>query len=211
LREGAALWEANAAVREAEFGNKDVARQEAARALARAQGWGAQTLAALALARADERARAEALADRLAKENSANTALNMYWLPAVRAAVELDGGRADKAIEALRVALPYDVAAPFPLQVATFYPAFVRGESYLATHQGSEAAAEFQKILDHAGICVNFPTGALAQLGLARAYALQGNTSKARVAYQDFLTLWKDADPNIPILVAAKAEYAKLK
>jgi eukaryotic-like serine/threonine-protein kinase len=87
----------------------------------------------------------------------------------------------------------------------------VRGEAYLAAHQGSEAAAEFQKILDHRGIVGNEPIGALAHFGLARAYVLQGDTSKAKAAYQDFLTLWKDADPDIPILIAAKAEYAKLK
>ena len=87
----------------------------------------------------------------------------------------------------------------------------MRGESYLAAHQGGEAAAEFQKILDHRGIVVNGPIGALAHLGLARAYVLQGDTAKAKAAYQDFLTLWKDADPDIPILIAAKAEYAKLQ
>jgi ATP/maltotriose-dependent transcriptional regulator MalT len=91
------------------------------------------------------------------------------------------------------------------------YPVFVRGEAYLAAHQGSEAAAEFQKIINHRGIAVNVPIGALAHLGLARAYVLQGDTAKARAAYQDFLTLWKDADRNIPILIAAKAEYAKLQ
>ena len=91
------------------------------------------------------------------------------------------------------------------------YPVYVRGEAYLAAHQGSEAAAEFQKILDHRGIVLNEPIGALAHLGLARAYVLQGDAMKARPAYQDFLTLWKDADPDIPILIAAKAEYAKLK
>jgi eukaryotic-like serine/threonine-protein kinase len=91
------------------------------------------------------------------------------------------------------------------------YPVFVRGEAYLVAHQGSEAAAEFQKILDHRGIVLNLPIGALAHLQIGRAYALEGDTAKARAAYQDFLTLWKDADPDIPILIAAKAEYAKLK
>ena len=91
------------------------------------------------------------------------------------------------------------------------YPVYVRGEAYLAAHQGSEAAAEFQKILDHRGIVLNEPIGALAHLQIGRAYAMQGDTAKAKAAYQDFLTLWKDADPDIPILIAAKAEYAKLK
>jgi Tfp pilus assembly protein PilF len=91
------------------------------------------------------------------------------------------------------------------------YPVYVRGEAYLAVHQGSEAAAEFQKILDHRGVVLNEPIGALAHLGLARAYAMQGDTAKAKPAYQDFLTLWKDADPDIPVLKQAKAEYANLK
>ena len=91
------------------------------------------------------------------------------------------------------------------------FPVFVRGEAYLAAHKGSEAAAEFQKILDHRGLVLNQPIGALAHLGLGRAYVLQGDTAKARTAYQDFLTLWKDADPDIPILKQAKVEYAKLQ
>jgi eukaryotic-like serine/threonine-protein kinase len=91
------------------------------------------------------------------------------------------------------------------------YPVFVRGEAYLAAHQGKEAASEFQKIIDHRGIVLNSPIGALAHLQIARAYAMQGDTAKAKAAYQDFLTLWKDADPDIPILITAKAEYAKLK
>ena len=116
-----------------------------------------------------------------------------------------------KALEDLVSASPYDLGLPFPLQVGTAYTAFLRGQSYLAAQQGSAAAAEFQKILDHPGVTVNFQTGALAHLYLARAYSLQGDTAKARAAYQDFLTLWKDADPDIPILIAAKSEYAKLQ
>ena len=104
-------------------------------------------------------------------------------------------------------------AAPYELGFIglTLYPVYLRGEAYLAAHQGSAASAEFQKILDHACVVQNGPIGALAHLGLARAYAMQGDTAKAKAAYQDFLTLWKDADPDIPILIAAKAEYAKLQ
>lgn len=102
------------------------------------------------------------------------------------------------------------MASPLPFQLGTVYPVFIRGECYLAEREGSKAAVEFQKILDHPGVYVNFPVGALAHVGLARAYVLQGNTAKARVAYQDFFTLWKDADPDVPILSEAKAEYAKL-
>ena len=111
----------------------------------------------------------------------------------------------------MSTAAPYDLAQPLPFQVGTIYPAFIRGNSYLAAREGSKAAAEFQKILDHPGIYLNFLTGALARLGLARAYAMQGNTAKAKAAYQNFLTLWKDADPDIPVLKQAKAEYAKLQ
>ena len=112
-----------------------------------------------------------------------------------------------KAIEALQVAAPYELGNA---DYVRLYPVYVRGEAYLAAHQGGEAATEFQKILDHRGIVLNEPIGALAHLQLGRAYAMQGDTAKARAAYQDFLTLWKDADPDIPILKQAKAEYAKL-
>jgi tetratricopeptide (TPR) repeat protein len=210
LKYEAALWEANAALREVEFGNREAARKMAAGALAKSPGWDIQSLAAVTFARAGDRKGAEALAGRLAKDNPMNTVLTVYWLPAVRAAIELNAGHADGAIEALRTSSDYDLAEPLPLQLGTLYPPFLRGESYLAAHRGNEAAAEFQKILDHPGIVVNFPTRALAHLGLARGYTLQGDIAKARAAYDDFFALWKDADPDIPILKEAKAEYAKL-
>jgi Tfp pilus assembly protein PilF len=103
------------------------------------------------------------------------------------------------------------LGGPPPIQEGTLYPAYLRGEAYLAAHNSSAAATEFQKFIDHRGIVINFPLGALAHLGLARAYALSGDTAKAKTAYQDFLTLWKEADPDIPILKEAKAEYAKLQ
>ena len=112
-----------------------------------------------------------------------------------------------KAIETLQAAIPYELGS---VGYVTLYPVFVRGEVYLAARHGSEAAVEFQKLLDYRGLLGNSPIGALARLGLARAYVLQGDTVKAHAAYQDFLTLWKDADPDIPILIAAKKEYAKL-
>jgi eukaryotic-like serine/threonine-protein kinase len=118
-----------------------------------------------------------------------------------------------RAIETLQVTAPYELgnANPDPVVGAMMYPVYVRGQAYLLLHQGSAAAAEFQKFLDHRGVVVNCPLGALARLGSARAYALQDDDTKARAAYQDFLTLWKDADPNIPILKQAEAEYAKLR
>jgi predicted Zn-dependent protease len=131
----------------------------------------------------------------------------------MRATIELGRNNADKAIEILQAAIPYELgtSTPAPIVGGTLYPIYVRGQAYLKLRQGKEAAAEFQKILDHRTIVQNFITGALAHLGLARAYALQGDTAKARAAYNDFFTLWKEADPDIPILIAAKSEYAKLK
>ena len=137
--------------------------------------------------------------------------MKIYWLPTLKAAIELGGSNATQAVVALEAALPYDLGGPSPFQLGTMYPAYLRGQAYLMAHKGNEAAAEFQKILDHRGLVVNFPTGALAHLGLARAYAMQGDTAKARATYNDFLALWKDADPDIPILNEAKAEYAKLQ
>jgi tetratricopeptide (TPR) repeat protein len=134
-----------------------------------------------------------------------------YWLPAIRAALELGRGNAQQAIELLKVSSAYDFAAPLPFQSGTMYPAYVRGQAYLKMGQGQQAAAEFQKIVDHRGLVQNFSMGVLSHLGLARAYSLSGDSAKSRTAYQDFFSLWKDADPDIPILKEAKVEYEKLK
>jgi eukaryotic-like serine/threonine-protein kinase len=132
-------------------------------------------------------------------------------LPTIHAAVALRGSDAGKAIEALSATAPYDLGCVLNAMNFNLYPVYERGEAYLAAHQGSEASVEFQKIIDHRGIVLNEPIGVLAHLGLARAYALEDDKAKARTKYQDFLTLWKDADPDIPILKQAKAEYAKLQ
>jgi tetratricopeptide (TPR) repeat protein/tRNA A-37 threonylcarbamoyl transferase component Bud32 len=212
-KETAAMWDVNAALREAEFGNSQQARQQSAEALALASTRELQILAALALARAGDSSRAQTIADDLAKRLPLDTAVSGYWLPTIRAVIEINRNDAAKAIEMLRAAAPYELGGPaaWPDVGGPLYPAYVRGQAYLLLHQGSEAAAEFQKFLDHRGIVMNCPLGALAHLGLARAYALQGEEAKARTAYQDFLALWKDADSDIPILKQAKAEYAKLK
>ncbi len=209
-KETAATWQANAALREAEIGNSEQARRGTAAVLTMSSGIGVQKVAALALARLGDVARAGATAEDLAKSNPANTLLNYYWLTTIRAAIELGHNDPAKAVELLQPAGAYEMGVSLPFQFGTMYPAYVRGEAYLALHQGSQAAAEYQKILEHRGIVLNCLNGALAQLGLARAYAMQGDTAKAKAAYQDFLTLWKDADPDIPILIAAKSEYAKL-
>jgi tetratricopeptide (TPR) repeat protein len=130
------------------------------------------------------------------------------YLPTLRAQLALHRNDFLKAIETLQAAAPYELGN---VDCGTAYPVYIRGEAYLAAHQGSEAAAEFKKILDHRGVIINDPIGALAHLGLGRAYALQGDMAKAHAAYQDFFTLWKNAEPDIPILREGKAEYAKLR
>jgi tetratricopeptide (TPR) repeat protein len=212
-KETSADWEMNAALREAELGDIGQARKETAAALALASTRGIQILAAMALARAGDSDRAQKIAGELQKQNPLNTVINGYWLPTIRAAIEINLKNPAKAIEILQVAAPYELGNPSPQAGvgATMYPVYLRGQAYLLLHQGSAAAAEFQKFLDHRGVVVNCLLGALAHLGLGRAYALTGDSAKARAAYQDFLALWKDADPDVPILKQAKAEYAKLK
>ena len=209
-KETAAWWQANAGLREAEFGNASRARQNALAALALAPGRDVRSLAALALARAGDTAQAQKLAEGLSKDLPQDTMVQGYWLPSIRAAIELDAKDAAKAVEILQTAMSFELGKGDPFLVP-MYPVYLRGQGYLLAHQGKEAAAEFQKMIDHRGIVVNFPLGALTHLGLARAYALQGDTAKAKAAYQDFLTLWKNADPDVPILQQAKAEYAKLQ
>lgn len=209
-KETAAGYEAEAALREAFFGNATEARQRAAAALALSAGRDVQYGAALALA--GDASRVQALADDLGKQFPEDTVVLFNYLPTIHAQLALSRNDSSKVIEALRAAAPYELGSPISGGAFSpaLYPVYVRGEAYLAGHQGSEAAAEFQKILDHRGVVLNEPIGALAHLGLARAYVLQADTTKARAAYQDFFTLWKDADADIPILQQAKAEYAKL-
>jgi eukaryotic-like serine/threonine-protein kinase len=157
----------------------------------------------LALIAREDTARASALADDLKRRFPEDTNVQFNYVPALYAEIAVSRHDIPKAIEALQAAAPYELANGF-------YPAYLRGRAYLAGHRGNEAATEFQKILDHRGIVANHPIGALAHLQIARAYAMQGDTATARAAYQDFLALWKDADPDIPILKQAKSEYAKL-
>jgi tetratricopeptide (TPR) repeat protein len=202
----AAEREADAALREALFGNPAETRERAADALGLSNSWRVQSLAALALAFAGDAERARALADDLANRFPDHTIVQSYEVPTVRAQLALSHDDPAGAIEILQAAVPYELS-----DSGALYPVYVRAEAYLAAHKGNEAAAEFQKIRDHPGIVVNSPIGALAHLGLGRAYALSGDKAMAKSAYQDFLTIWKDADPDIPILKQAKAEYAKLQ
>jgi eukaryotic-like serine/threonine-protein kinase len=208
--ESAADYLAEAALEEAEAGSKSRARRYAAEALALAPGQDVQTLTALALARAGDVTRAQAMAEHLDKEFPLNTLLHSYWLPAIRLALDLDRGKPSNPGPPSEAVALLELGAPPPLHAGTLYPVYLRGQAYLAAGQGGVAAVEFQKILDHPGIVRNFPLGALAHLGLARAYALSKDAAKTRAAYHDFLSLWKDADPDIPILKLARSEYSNL-
>jgi tetratricopeptide (TPR) repeat protein len=211
-----ALYETDAAVREAWFGNVSSAKQGTKRALdlskSRDVGYGT----ALALALSADSFRSQAVLDDLSRRFPEDTRIQFVYLPTLRALLALNNREPLKAIELLQTAVPYELGTPseggseFLLGSSNLYPAYVRGLAYLAAHQGRDAAAEFQKILDHRGIVVCDPIGALAHLQLGRAYALTGDKTKARSAYQDFLTLWKDADPDIPVLKQAQAEHANL-
>jgi serine/threonine protein kinase/tetratricopeptide (TPR) repeat protein len=212
-KENGAIFQAIAAQREAAYGNPAEARQSAAEALKLAPtSQGVESEAALAFAMAGDTARAEFLAQDLGKRFPLDTQMQSLWLPAIQGQLALDKKNPAAALNTLEAASPIELGQiPFVQNVSCLYHVYIRGEAYLAAGQGKEAAAEFQKILDHSGIDGNCWTGALAHLGVARANALQGDTAKAKAAYQDFLTLWKDADPDIPILKQAKAEYAKLE
>ena len=207
----AAVWQANAGLREAEVGNATDARQDAMAALTQTSAYDVQAIAALALARAGDLAHAQQLADKLNRDVPLNTMAQSYWLPSIRAAMELNRKQPDKAIALLQMTSPLDLGQAPPFELGPMYPVYLRGEALLMKKHGKEAAEEFQKIIDHPGVVLNFVLGALARLDLARAYALESDTAKARTAYQNFFALWKDADPDIPILKEAKAEYAKLQ
>jgi eukaryotic-like serine/threonine-protein kinase len=223
-KESGAIWLENSALREAAFGNPEQAKQSADEGLKLVStSQGVQVEAALAYAMAGDTARAESLAQNLNQRYAVDTQMQYLWLPAIRAQVALNQKNPAAAITALQPAMPpieYGQIG-FLSNISGLYPTYIRGEAHLAAGQGKEAAAEFQKILDHSGIVWNCWTGALAHLGVARAHALQAKNSsgadadaarvRALAAYKDFLTLWKDADPDIPILKQAKAEYAQLQ
>jgi serine/threonine protein kinase/tetratricopeptide (TPR) repeat protein len=210
-KETAAGYLIDAALRESLFGNAREAKQGAAAALAVSTNRDIQAAAALACAFAGDIQHAETIAADLAKHFPLDTIVQFNYLPEIRGQIELIKADASKALALLEAASAYDLGYPAQTIFLNLYPVYVRGHAYLAAHKGTEAAAEFQKIIDNPGVVTNEPIGALAHLQLARAYTLAGDTAKAQAAYQDFLALWKDADPDIPILRQAKAEYEKLK
>jgi hypothetical protein len=222
-KESGAIWQAIAAQREVAYGYAAEARQRAAEALKLAPAsQGVESEASLAFAMAGDTARAESLAQDLGRRFPLDTQMQSLWLPAIQAQLALDGKNPAVALNALQAASPIELGnIPLGNNTSCLYDVYVRGEAYLAAGQGSAAATEFQKILDHSGIVWNCWTGALARLGVARANALEARSSqgadadaarvRALAAYKDFLTLWKEADPDIPILKEAKTEYARLQ
>jgi eukaryotic-like serine/threonine-protein kinase len=209
-KEAAALWQMNAAVREAEVGNFEVARKGVAAAMALSQGRDLKIGAALVLATIGDPG-ARTITDELEKQYPTNTIVKVYWLPTIKALIEMHAGNASRALTELQTAAPYELGLTGTFFINYMYPAYVRGEAYLMSHNGPAAAAEFQNMLDHPGIVTNFVTGALAHLQMARAYGLAGDKKRARAAYQDFFQLWQNADTDTPILKVAKQEYGKLR
>ena len=209
---GASIWELEGAFREEIFGESDAREQATAAMNIAPKSPEAQEFGALVLAGSGDIKRAESLMQDLQKRFAFHTIVQSYWLPTIRARIALVNQQPQQAIDILRAALPVELGESLSTQgPPCLYPVYVRAEAYLAAGQGSAAAAEFQKLIDHRGITWSCTTGALARLGLGRAYALAGDKTKAHAAYQDFLALWKDADPDIPILKQAKAEYEKVK
>jgi tetratricopeptide (TPR) repeat protein len=204
--ETAAAYQAAAALREVESGDRSQAITDADAALKLAPNRIVRAMAALAMARAGSANRAEMLAAELNKAAPLDTLIQRYWLPAIGAAVALGRKDPDRAIEVLKVARPIELSAD-ALVTVVLCPVYLRGEAYLMQHDGRAAAGEFQKFVDYRGLAANFPWGALARLGLARSYTLQGDTNKARNAYEAFLTLWRNADADGPVYKHAKAEY----
>lgn len=208
MAETAAGWEANAAMREAEAGNNVQARELAAEALELSRGRDVEVQIALALARAGQVAQAGKIAEKLNTDYPRDTMVQNYWLPTIRAAIELQNKNPNKAIELLDETTPYELGEALQ---GHMYPTYLRGEAYLKLGRGKDAAAEFQRILDHRGVVVNFVLGALAHLQLGRADAISGDAQGARKHYEDFLELWKDADADLPLVAAARAEHQRLQ
>jgi eukaryotic-like serine/threonine-protein kinase len=212
--ESAADWIANEGLREAEIGNFDRARKKAEEALALSSGKNVQAGAAVIYARIGDLPQAQKLADLLNQEFPLDTMVQGYSLPVIRAAIELNQRNPARAVEVLQAALPYELGNPsgggVTRSLRALYPAYARGQAYLEAGQGREASMEFQKVLDHPGVVWNSVLGSLAHLQLGRAQAMLGDKAAARKTYQDFFALWKDADPDTPVLKAAKSEYQTL-
>jgi tetratricopeptide (TPR) repeat protein len=211
-KEIAATYEAQAGVRQALFGNSTAAKQYAEKALAMTNGRETQFIAGMAYAIAGDSAKVQTLTNDFSKRFPEDTLIRFNYLPSLRAEQARLRHDPEKAIAELQTALPYEAGqtSSGSTIIIAFYPAYIRGEAFRMMKRGKEATAEYQKILDHSGVAINIPLAALAHLGLARAYTLQGDFAKSKIEYQNFLALWKDADPDIPLLKEAKTEYASL-
>jgi tetratricopeptide (TPR) repeat protein len=210
-KETAAEYEGHNSLREGLVGLANLAKQDAQSALSAIKGKHGEGFSAIAFALAGDVAEANRAIDDLTKRFPQNNVVQTRYLPMARSALALNSGNAQAALDVLSAAAPYELGHTNEDFTFALYPIYFRGQAYLTAKNGVAAAGEFQKILDHSGIVGNEPIGALAHLGLARANSLSGNTAKAEAAYQDFFSLWKDADPDIPLLIQAKAEYAKLQ
>lgn len=205
-----ALREIEAALREVLLGFNGQARRDVSASLRLSRSDLVQTYDAMALALNGDTELAGSIATELAQRYPLGTMNNNYWLPTIRAAIQLSHNNPAKAVQELEVTSRFELGDAMGGDRAPLFPVYVRGQAFLALHRGREAAAEFQKFIDHPGVVLNNPISAVARVGLARAYAMQGDTAKARATYQQFFNLWSDADPDVPILKEAKAEYAKL-
>ncbi len=210
-KEAMAGYEAEAALREALIGNSTLAKQQAAGALALSTGRDVTAMSALAFAIGGDFTRASRLADDLEKRFPQDTIVRFNLLPAIRAEVALQGGKAEKAVETLAPGSRYETAQTAEDLNFVLYPVYLRGEAYLGGKQGTAAGTEFQKIIDHPGLVQNELIGALAYLGMGRAYSMTHDTSRAKAAYEQFFLVWKDADSDIPVLKQARGEYGKLR
>ena len=206
LKESAGIWKAIAALHEAELGNKQQGSQLAAAAVALSSKKDVKILAALAFARSGDAKHAHSLAARLHEEHRVDAVLNTYWLPTIGAAAQLDRKKPQDALASLQPADAHAMDVPPPLSMGSLYPIYIRGEAMLALHNSTAAVAAFKTVIDHPGIIVNFPLGALAHLQLARAYQLENSTDQACAEYQEFLNLWQSADPDTQVLLQAKQE-----
>jgi tetratricopeptide (TPR) repeat protein len=210
-KEAPALYQADAAVREALVGNADLAKQQAHAALAISNSRDAESLSAFALALAGDSPSALRLADDLGKRFPQDTIVQSTYLPAIHAAELLVRKDPGKAIDVLAGPAPRELGGNIENVNFVLYLIYLRGNSYIASRQGAAAVAEFQKIIDHPGVARSEPIGALAHLQIGRAFALAGDMARARAAYQEFLSLWKEADPDIPIFKQAIAEFSRLE
>jgi eukaryotic-like serine/threonine-protein kinase len=206
-----AIHKAALAIREALFGNMPAAKQNASAALDLSKDRDTGFGAAFALALTGDSSRSQTVAEDLEKRFPEDTRVRFSYLPSIRALIALNGGDAQKAIDILRIAIPYDRAIAGTMFYGVFYPAYVRGLAYLLAHKGAEAAAEFQKILDSPGVVLGDPVGAFARFQIGKAYSLSGDKSKGKTAMQDFLKRWNGADPDSSILKQAKLELALME